>query len=254
MFLYDILIIWDGENMRFKLFKGKVVTEENDETKNNDILDDFTAYERNKELEKNIDDTISSFQVNFSEGIDNKTNNNLDSNISISKEEENDSLNNLTFSYNDIDEKSSSDDSNYPGQTNTEIYNIEPFNPYINNMGTYDDFNNQNEIEQEDTNNQNTFDDYSEHEPTIDISNSEDVNVALSNIYNQSVTDNKTEDSKPIMENIVNTSEKKNIVSTPIYENPYKNSITDPGYKICPKCGQKIREDYKQCFVCGTII
>ena len=30
--------------------------------------------------------------------------------------------------------------------------------------------------------------------------------------------------------------------------------ITDvsPGFKRCPKCGQKMREDYKQCFVCGT--
>ena len=25
-----------------------------------------------------------------------------------------------------------------------------------------------------------------------------------------------------------------------------------PGYKACPKCGQVMREDYKQCFVCGT--
>ena len=26
----------------------------------------------------------------------------------------------------------------------------------------------------------------------------------------------------------------------------------EPGYKICPKCGQKMREDYRLCFVCGT--
>lgn len=27
---------------------------------------------------------------------------------------------------------------------------------------------------------------------------------------------------------------------------------TEPGFKRCPKCGQKLRDDYKQCFVCGT--
>ena len=27
----------------------------------------------------------------------------------------------------------------------------------------------------------------------------------------------------------------------------------DPGYKRCPQCGQKIREDYKQCFICGKM-
>lgn len=30
------------------------------------------------------------------------------------------------------------------------------------------------------------------------------------------------------------------------------NIDVEPGFKICPKCGQKIRDDYRLCFVCGT--
>jgi len=40
-------------------------------------------------------------------------------------------------------------------------------------------------------------------------------------------------------------------------EHEHKFIISDeidvePGFKICPKCGQKIRDDYRLCFVCGT--
>ena len=76
------------------------------------------------------------------------------------------------------------------------------------------------------------------------INESQDINVVLRNTYNNS-NSKKSND-------ILETNTVQNFSSTPIIENQYQNSDVDPGYRICPKCGQKIREDYKQCFVCGT--
>ncbi len=79
------------------------------------------------------------------------------------------------------------------------------------------------------------------------IENSQDINVALSNIYKTTVL---KEDN-----NEQNISEQtKSIKGTSNYNDVYiEDDISvDPGYKRCPKCGQIIREDYKECFVCGT--
>ena len=40
--------------------------------------------------------------------------------------------------------------------------------------------------------------------------------------------------------------ENKSLLQANIYES------VEPGFKRCPRCGQKLRDDYKQCFVCGT--
>lgn len=51
--------------------------------------------------------------------------------------------------------------------------------------------------------------------------------------------------------------EKQTLVESDNIEQEHKFIISDdidvePGFKICPKCGQKIRNDYRLCFVCGT--
>lgn len=93
---------------------------------------------------------------------------------------------------------------------------------------------------------------------TPNIENVQDNNIELKNTITLPV-------SSELISSQINIEEKENIeidntqktVEPDKTEHEHKFIISDnidvePGFKICPKCGQKIRDDYRLCFVCGT--
>ena len=224
--------------MGFNIFKRKekeIISSDN-ANNSNDIVDDFSSFVESKTninntTQKNKSDSIFSFDSNFSEGIGSSYEIN-DSNSIIDDNKKENLNNNFQYSYNE--------------EINENSYeNLQSFIPYNNNLETYASINEE-DIEQpdvvEETNNNNLVENINNIEETIN--ESQDINVVLRNTYNNS-NSKKSND-------ILETNTVQNFSSTPIIENQYQNSDVDPGYRICPKCGQKIREDYKQCFVCGT--
>lgn len=77
------------------------------------------------------------------------------------------------------------------------------------------------------------------------IDNSEDINVALSNLdgLKSKKEEIKFEREKP----------QSQFMNYDI-DNNFEEFDIEPGFIRCPKCGQKIREDYKECFICGTTL
>lgn len=234
--------------MAFNLFKQKEVIENNDtEKNNNDIVDDFGIFMKQEKINEN-DLKILSFESNFEENICEEVNelnnihqvNKVNSNVNHS----------INFDTSFSDNVNTT--SNYQVQNES---NIEPFVSNSNNIQKTEDIqSNDLASEYQDLNtnlsNINNFD----YNPIMDnldksknnIENSQDVNDVLSNLHNSN-------SSAPIQTDKItfNTENISNFYS----ENPITQiSDVDPGYKRCPKCGQRMREDYKQCFVCGTMI
>jgi len=263
--------------MAFNLFRKKekeIINNDDDNTQVNDIVDDFGSFVgRKTSLDKstieseNSSQSISSFETNFSENVsDNNLNN--DSYNNFNNIDENKLYNNFETSY--AEEINNNDlhtsNLNHEEVVNSNIEINQPFNPYLNNTETYDDVKNVPEkIDNQSIINPNTTQNTTItnlNEISNNIQNSQDINVALSNLYgnkdnnNDSVSLGNTSAEKQDNYNIEPKIEENHTESTPslpVHKNPYQYSDVDPGYKLCPKCGQKIREDYKQCFVCGTI-
>jgi len=222
--------------MAFNLFKKKeVIKDINKDKVNNDIVEDFGNFIKNN----NNEIPISSFDSNFNEEI---INNNS---ITTMPDIENTTLNikenpidDMLMSQTNIDNNSTNFDNNvditYNIGKNTE--EIEESNEIENNSTP-------------DINNINNYD----YNPIINnlehvqnnIKNSQDINIALSNLHKSKKTD--IEQDLTILEDEINQ-DTTSIDMT----SQYMDMSVDPGYKICPKCGQRIREDYKECFVCGT--
>lgn len=247
--------------MKFNIFKRKekeVITE-SDNKQSNDIVEDFGSFMTKKALISNIETkkpTISSFESNFTEEINNRES--FENNYS--QVEQNTNLNqtfNESYSEGTIENPTYvNENTNYENQVEIEQENISSFNPYLNIIETYSDLKENETLKPEEPlndglsinniNNINNTNEITNIEKNIN--NSQDVNEVLTNIYK------KNNSNQIIPDENKNETIQEPTPSMPVYTNPYKNSVTDPGYKICPKCGQKIREDYKQCFVCGTII
>ena len=254
--------------MKFNLFKSKEkeVIDTNSAAKVKDIVDDFGSYVDKKTnggkaiIEQPSTGFISSFEQNFTENVGTTSNN-----ITYDNEQYYQS-NNFETSYNEnVSSDISISDTTIQDQIlSYENQNINPFNPYLNNnIGTYDEIKEAKANEQTSNIIQNDNMNYSVKqfdEITSNIEKSEDVNVVLSNIYNKDKQEsikydyNINEQNDLTQENYVEQSHSSHISQMPVYDNPYMDSDIDPGYKRCPKCGQKIREDYKQCFVCGTML
>lgn len=241
--------------MKFNIFKRKekeIISGDND-LNSNDIVDDFGSFVSKKMSDQIETESaqISSFKNNYSEGIGNSKEIITTSNNTQDEPKQN-ITNNFDSSYNDEITSVTYNDNISEEPIESFSDNIQAFNPYLNDMDKYSDLKETEEINQNPINNQNSYSTVTNdfNEVTNNIYKSEDVNVALSNIYNNSKAHN-IEKEQVILDN-VKTNTTQNVGTTPIIENDYKNSDVDPGYRICPKCGQKIREDYKQCFVCGS--
>lgn len=96
--------------------------------------------------------------------------------------------------------------------------------------------------------------------PTQNDDNTKEQNIIPASI-DTGVIDDKNPSIIPstikTTENNENVEEKKENTNDNESHDEHKFIITDnvevePGFKICPKCGQKIRDDYRLCFVCGT--
>lgn len=246
--------------MAFNFFKKKEVIETNNEDKvNNDIVEDFGTFIKNTNTDNN-DLTISSFDINFKEEINDErdlmtnpqpinTTNNI-SNIS----------NSVDTSFNEEIASNMYTDSNiFPISNNSipivenqtlindwnsnlsDIYNTEINDNIVTNSQVEDNIHNINNY------NYNPIMDNLENVQD-NIKSSQDVNVVLSNLYKTTEQkDNNTQQDIP--------TENHDIEHTSIFgETSIQDTFDiDPGYKRCPKCGQKMQEDYKQCFVCGTM-
>ena len=260
--------------MAFNLFRKKekeVINSDNNEP-TNDILDDFGSFVDRKtttgkaiiENEEN-NQSISSFEMNFSENVSNNSFNNDYSN-NLNNTEPLNLSNNFEASYTEEINNELNTSSLNQVEVNSNIETVQPFNPYLNNTETYDDIKNEDvEIDNQSILNQNIIQNdtiNNLNEISNNIKNSQDINVALSNLYgnkdnnNDTISLKNTSDEKQDNYNIepkIEENYSEPTISMPVYKNPYQYSDVDPGYKLCPKCGQKIREDYKQCFVCGTV-
>jgi len=219
--------------MAFDIFKKKEVIESsNTEKSDHDIVEDFGNYVQGEINPNNL--TLSSFENNFQELTNNdddlipdraeiNTNNekiNLNNNIDISYDSFVENNNQAPISENDniINESNI----NYDNQNIHNINNYD-YNPIINNL----------------------------ENAQINIQNSQDVNEVLSNIHKQSNQEQLKYEEPTIVQNDINT---KPVNHVPTIKEQYQYNDVDPGYKRCPKCGQRMREDYKQCFVCGMMI
>ena len=254
--------------MKFNIFKSKEkeVIDANSTPKTNDIVDDFGLYTEKKAnsgkaiIERPSDVDISSFESSFTENISTTSSNTL-----YNDEQYYDRNNFEIPSDESISNNISIPDTSPQEQIlSYETQNINQFNPYLNNnIGTYDEIRENKDDEQASNVIQNDNTNYSVNqldEITNNITKIEDVNIALSNIYNKDKQEsikydyNINEQKDLTRETYSEQNYSSNLSQIPVYDKPYLDSDVDPGYKRCPKCGQKIREDYKQCFVCGTML
>lgn len=204
------------------------------EKNNNDIVEDYGNFINNNEstifsFDSNFNEDIgynsepipSIEQINYSNDIVSENNQIVESNDIYSdiQTEEHNNFNDteIQTGFDPIDDIQPELNNNYNSVQNINNYD---YNPIIDNMENAEN----------------------------NIKNSEDINVAFSNMYKN----NKQKENK-ITEKIQEQKEDDEYENnTPvIIESDYTD--VDPGYKKCPKCGQKIREDYKQCFNCGNM-
>ena len=269
--------------MAFNFFKQKeVITDDKNNNNNNskDVIDDFEQFVNNNANNDQIfngsDKSInmngqfnSSFTPSFNESIENTPNEQIFPNIENPYKTNNNSsiVNNQVQNNTPIEPTISTNIPNNTQQNETPV--ITNFNPYQNNnTETYKVDNNKKEEEfvmpdiTQYKNNYNPIINELQNSNN-NIQNSQDINTVLSNIMGQ-----KQQGSVDVQDN----SDNINGNNTPTWNNNFSNMNlnpqaetkeqvsspqampdVEPGYKRCPKCGQKIREDYKQCFVCGTM-
>ncbi|MBE6153178.1 MAG: zinc ribbon domain-containing protein [Firmicutes bacterium] len=203
--------------MAFNFFKKKEEMEFQDSKNKNDIIEDFgSSAEEYK---------ITSFDSNFNEAIN--------------EEERNNTISDLELQDSKINEIKSFDTNAVIEETNNENTNLIDENVQIDNTNEYN--NNVNDNNYSPVNNINNY----EYNPIMDnmeqiqdnIKNSEDIGDALSKLHNKKSSNEEKKHKKVVNDVILHTN---------------LDYDTDPGYKKCPKCGQKVREDYKECFMCGA--
>ena len=233
--------------MAFNLFKRreKEIIEDNNAGNSKDIVSDFGNFVNNQ-MSPNMNEknTISSFDNNYNESITSEFENNLKPNkvVNISNSFESSYGENIDNDNNNI----------FPTPNtlnnfqNNEERVVRNFNPYLNEVESDTSINipkEQPKLEEQ-PNMEVLPKDYNpimndlEQIPNS-IKNSQDINIAMSNIMKKEKEESLNDSSPNNNDNQTQTNINLNDV--------------DPGYKRCPKCGQKIREDYKQCFVCGTM-
>ncbi len=233
--------------MAFNLFKRKEkeIIEDNNAGNSKDIVSDFGNFVNNQ-MSPNMNEknTISSFDNNYNESITSEFENNLKPNkvVNIS--------NNFESSYGENIDNDNNNIFPTPNTLNNFQNNeervVRNFNPYLNEVESDTSINipkEQPKLEEQ-PNMEVLPKDYNpimndlEQIPNS-IKNSQDINIAMSNIMKKEKEESLNDSSPNNNDNQTQTNINLNDV--------------DPGYKRCPKCGQKIREDYKQCFVCGTM-
>lgn len=153
-------------------------------------------------------------------------------------------VNTISAFDNNYNEMIVSDDTNNLNDQSEEPHEeriVTNFNPYENDVPT------SNKIEST-ISTPNSFDNLEPgYNPIMDsleqipnsIQDSKDINDVMSNMF-------KKEEKVDNINQVIN--------NTPVNISNNQSNDVDPGYKRCPKCGQKIREDYQQCFVCGTML
>lgn len=241
--------------MAFDIFKKKEVIENSDiEKSNNDIVEDFGTYINNNVENNNGELNISSFESNFAENIGNQE-------PSISVPEQVDFSNPIidtNSSYHTYEEKNYHNfDTSIATDTNEDNFDISKsiMSNNFNDKNTQDNNIPNNLPVVEDNFNSNlNINDY-DYNPIMDnleneknnIKNSQDINAVLSNLHKKN-TNNTENQTQQIPQNQSSSFIEKKVEPIPTYFDD-----VDPGYKKCPNCGQKMREDYKQCFACGTM-
>lgn len=239
--------------MAFNVFKKKEVIKDNPESKNDkDIVQDFGELIKNN----SFDLETSEQEIQF--------NNNLQSEENITNTIEKQNMELYIFNtINKIQDVSNMFEISYDESvktSNKELKTSEPINNSIEIKSSFNDLKDEKNIPvKEEVVPENNIPEYDNvninnlnYNPIIDslenvqknIYNSEDVNIALSNIYGTTVHKEEKEENEQSILNQVN--------NTPIIMSEDDDIDIEPGFRRCKKCNQKIREDYKECFVCGT--
>ena len=262
----------------FKVYKSKEAFE-NNENQNlvpkKDILEDFNNYQNNNQntvINNNMQQGVNQAIQNTSF---NNTNNTIDLNSKFAQSQK-EFTNNQVPTFNNFNEQIKQNEYS----NDNSINNVEYL--YNNELEKHNKIDNIKSIINDQTN--NLFDHSSKNTQSDNISfsgfnsdnnalfnqfNIPQVNTSYENKFQNSqfnnnlqsnfsvnntpfVNNNQTSVSPtiPYEKNTNDNQDLINLSKKRIHSNLFDEDET--GYRRCPKCNQKLREDYKMCFVCGT--
>ena len=196
------------------LFKKKEVINDTKKIEANDVVSDYGLYINNN-TNDNGNLNFSSFESNFNEDYDEMPN-------LIEKSSTNEIQNSVDLFTNQNNDVELPINTNVVEEnTNEQLYkpindinNDYNFNPIMNNI---------------------------ENIPK-NIENSRDINDALSELNGLKPKDEIEFEKERLESQFMNYD----------IDNNFEEFDVEPGFIRCPVCGQKIREDYKECFMCGA--